>query len=401
MDDQLIPTSPTLVEQAENVDHTPEPGDVTSYSLQSTIPLATILVAIILITLLGNALIFYALLKYKRLRTPSNLIITSLAISDFVTGLIVMPIRAVYHLSGQWYLGETLCNLWISVDLLCAIASMLNLVLITIDRFLAIKSPFQYKFWMSKPRVCCAIVTLWTFALVFSFTTVFAGWNTTNDLNDNFIQTENGALCILQWSTSAVMCYALLSFGLPHFLMICILFQIYKATRLRKLRVHIAMENQTDSSATAQRESNENTLGASKDSIEARACKKLGIIMGVFIVCWTPYFTVQCIKVFCQFCINPIFFKISCWLATCDAAIIPALYIRLNAGFRRVFVNFLARYFFCMDDIAVFDESSNSVTNTNITIPSFRSTVSETCVLPPPQSPSTFAQREEQLPPIN
>ncbi|XP_077992186.1 D(1) dopamine receptor-like [Glandiceps talaboti] len=355
--------------------------NATSDTLQLRIPIGTLLLVIILFTLIGNILIFYAVFTFKRLRTPSNLVITSLAFSDLLTGAIVMPFRAITDLSGHWYFGPIFCDLWVSIDILCSIASVLNIILITIDRCLAIKSPFRYKFLMSKTRVCAAIVILWVTAFVFAFTPVYAGWNNLANDQTNFIQTDHITLCFLRLSSDAALCYAVLSFMVPNALALIVYCQVIRATRLRSVRIHIVVEPAARIPGSADRESEggrnnrEGTFPASNKSIEARACKKLGIILGAFLLCWTPFFIIQSVRSYCVSCISPTIFKMVCWFAACDAAIIPMLYIKLNSGFRRVFYSFLSRFCFCLKDIDVFDDNSNSLTNNSQNMSSNRSTL--------------------------
>ncbi|XP_070540527.1 D(1) dopamine receptor-like [Ptychodera flava] len=354
-----------------------EAANTTFDSLTVEIPVGTLLLGITVFTLFGNCLIFYAVFTFKRLRTSSNFIITSLAVSDLLTGLFVMPFRAVTDLSGQWYFGSTFCDLWIAMDVMCGIASVLNLILISVDRCLAIKQPFRYKFLMSKFRVCVAISVIWVASVVYAFTPVCTGWNTFGINEKNFVKTDRGAICFYQLSIQAALSYFVLSFAAPSVMMLVIFCQVYRATRLRSRRINIVVEPLAQNGIN-----NENgdrsaaSVPAINKSIEARACKKLGIILGIFIVCWTPFYAIQCARSYCPRCVSPTVQKISCWLATCDAAIIPAMYIRLNAGFRKVFLSILARFFFCIGDVEMFDdENSNSLTNYSQNLPSVRSTV--------------------------
>ena len=69
------------------------------------------------------------------LRTVSNYFICSLAIADMMVALLVMPF-AIYVevVGGMWYLGSTLCDAWIFIDVIACTASILNLTAISVDR---------------------------------------------------------------------------------------------------------------------------------------------------------------------------------------------------------------------------------------------------------------------------
>ena len=70
----------------------------------------------------------------RRLRKVGNSYIVSLAISDLLVGLVVTPIGLVYYLNDTWPLGGALCDLWVSLDVTCCTASIVNLCVISFDR---------------------------------------------------------------------------------------------------------------------------------------------------------------------------------------------------------------------------------------------------------------------------
>ncbi|KAI3381325.1 hypothetical protein SNEBB_005515 [Seison nebaliae] len=98
-----------------------------------------------LATICGNFLVIFAVAIVKKLRIPSNYLIVSLAISDLFVGVIVMPLTTYHELNNrQWNLGALLCDIWISGDVLLCTASILNLVVISVDRYFVITKPFRY-----------------------------------------------------------------------------------------------------------------------------------------------------------------------------------------------------------------------------------------------------------------
>ena len=85
-------------------------------------------------TVLGNVLVCTAVCIVRRLRTPSNLLIVSLAVSDLLVAVLVMPLAATYETTGSWQHGQPVCDMWTSLDVMLCTASILNLCAISIDR---------------------------------------------------------------------------------------------------------------------------------------------------------------------------------------------------------------------------------------------------------------------------
>ncbi|EPB80876.1 hypothetical protein ANCCEY_00078 [Ancylostoma ceylanicum] len=66
-------------------------------------------------------------------------------VTDLLVGLVVMPMSLLDLLHNhRWPLGKFLCGLWATSDVLLCTASILNLCVISLDRYMAITSPLKY-----------------------------------------------------------------------------------------------------------------------------------------------------------------------------------------------------------------------------------------------------------------
>lgn len=73
-------------------------------------------------------------------------------------------------------------------------------------------------------------------------------------------------------------------------------------------------------------------------SKERRAARTLGIIMGVFVVCWLPFFLMYVIVPFCPSCCpSRRLINFITWLGYLNSALNPVIYTIFNMDFRRAF----------------------------------------------------------------
>ncbi|XP_052128513.1 octopamine receptor Oamb isoform X3 [Frankliniella occidentalis] len=77
--------------------------------------------------------------------------------------------------------------------------------------------------------------------------------------------------------------------------------------------------------------------------METKAAKTLGIIVGGFICCWMPFFTMYLVRAFCPECINPTVFSVLFWLGYCNSAINPCIYALFSNDFRFAFKRIICR----------------------------------------------------------
>lgn len=82
---------------------------------------------------------------------------------------------------------------------------------------------------------------------------------------------------------------------------------------------------------------------AKRFRMETKAAKTLAIIVGGFICCWLPFFTMYLIRAFCPACIQPLLFSVLFWLGYCNSAINPLIYALFSKEFRLAFTNIICK----------------------------------------------------------
>ena len=122
-----------------------------------------------LITVL-NTLLVAAVKTKPQLCTKSNIALACLATTDFVVGLVLQPLQIASDIS--LFRGDivscTITYLSKTVTLTCVLASFHHLVLMSAERYVAIKHPFVYDTKVTEVRIIMASALAWSAAIIIS-----------------------------------------------------------------------------------------------------------------------------------------------------------------------------------------------------------------------------------------
>ncbi len=139
-------------------------------SYQSSYPLSQFecVVAVVLYTLIavlalgGNSVVIFIILYFQRLRTPTNLLIANLAFADLLMAILCIPFSYwPILILRSWPFGYLLCKLINFAQVVAVLATSYTLVVISIDRFLAILLPLKAELRMTHFRVIVAMSFVW------------------------------------------------------------------------------------------------------------------------------------------------------------------------------------------------------------------------------------------------
>ncbi|XP_028816109.1 D(1B) dopamine receptor [Denticeps clupeoides] len=311
---------------------------------------------LILWTLLGNVLVCSAVLRFRHLRAKvTNIFIVSLAVSDLFVALLVMPWKAVAEVAGYWPFG-TFCNVWVAFDIMCSTASILNLCIISVDRYWAISSPFRYERKMTHRAAFVMISVTWTLSVLISFIPVQLNWHKASaetpgpDLANATVEEDCDSSLNREYAISS----SLVSFYIPVAIMLVTYTRIYRIAQIQIRRI-ASLERAAEhaqSCRTKRLECQHHTTLRTSINRETKVLKTLSVIMGVFVCCWLPFFVLNCMVPFCDKpgaglpCVSDTTFDVFVWFGWTNSSLNPVIYA-FNAEFRKAFAGLLGCRHFC------------------------------------------------------
>ncbi|XP_043064984.1 5-hydroxytryptamine receptor 1 [Drosophila ficusphila] len=368
-------------------------------------PLTSIFVSIVLLivilgTVVGNVLVCIAVCMVRKLRRPCNYLLVSLALSDLCVALLVMPMALLYEVLEKWNFGPLLCDIWVSFDVLCCTASILNLCAISVDRYLAITKPLEYGVKRTPRRMMLCVGVVWLAAACISLPPLLILGNEHED--------EEGQPICTVCQNFAYQIYATLgSFYIPLSVMLFVYYQIFRAARRivleeKRAQTHLQQalngtgspsapqapalgHTELGSSGNGQRHSSVGNTSLTYSTCgglssgggvlaghgsgggvsgstgllgsphhkklrfqlakEKKASTTLGIIMSAFTVCWLPFFILALIRPFETMHVPASLSSLFLWLGYANSLLNPIIYATLNRDFRKPFQEIL--YFRC------------------------------------------------------
>uniref|UniRef100_A0A8C1Z238 G-protein coupled receptors family 1 profile domain-containing protein n=1 Tax=Cyprinus carpio TaxID=7962 RepID=A0A8C1Z238_CYPCA len=222
-------------------------------------------------TVFLNLLVIISIAHFKQLHTPTNVLIFSLAVADLIVGLILMPVQAIRLIETCWYFGDTLCGLFMLIMGVLLTASISNLVLIAIDRYMAVCHPLLYPQKITTTKTLISICLCWFWSS--SYSVAYAVSNGYFNTSNTFCYGQ----CIVMFSPAWRFTDLTISFLYPCTVIITVYLRIFYVAQ-QQMKVINAMTGEKCVMVSVRRKS------------ENKAALTLGIIVTVYLFCWIPYY---------------------------------------------------------------------------------------------------------------
>ncbi|XP_028652016.2 trace amine-associated receptor 4-like [Erpetoichthys calabaricus] len=275
--------------------------------------------ATILITLCGNLIVIFVISLFRQLHSPTNFLILSLACVDFLLGAVVMPYSMVRSVEACWYFGELFCKIHSSTEIMMPIASVFHLCFISIDRYYAVCDPLRYKTKITTSVVALFIACSWLYAMCFAFGVVFLNVRVAG-IEDYILLNACVGNCGLIFNKQSGVLVAVFGNVIPGAIMMLLYVKIFSVA---KKQVRLLNKIPCNSKKQKSQES------------ENKAAKTLAIVMGVFLICWSPFMTVIVIDPFVGFTTPHVLFDALGWLVYFNSTFNPVIYGLFFPWFRK------------------------------------------------------------------
>nr|XP_046260218.1 trace amine-associated receptor 13c-like [Scatophagus argus] len=233
----------------------------------------SLLSCITVITVVLNLLVIITIYHFRQLHTTTNLLLLSLAVADFLVGFLQMPVEILLF-QDCWMLGNFLCAVNFFLGYLIISVSVGNMVLISVDRYIAICEPMFYSTKVTLKKIQICICLCWIFSAVHS------SWILRDVLKQpgRYNSCDGECVVVINYVEGAFD-FVVTFFG-PITVIIVLYMKVFvvAVSQARAMRSHNAVVTlQLSKTVTAKKS-------------EMKAARTLGVVVVVFVLCSCPYY---------------------------------------------------------------------------------------------------------------
>uniref|UniRef100_A0A8C6MAR2 Muscarinic acetylcholine receptor n=1 Tax=Nothobranchius furzeri TaxID=105023 RepID=A0A8C6MAR2_NOTFU len=234
------PPNRTLMLPAEEFD------PLGGHSVWQVIVIVFLTGSLSLVTVVGNILVLVSFKINKALKTVNNYYLLSLAFADLTIGTLSMNLYTIYIIMDQWALGPIVCDLWLAIDYVASNASVMNLLVISFDRYFSVTRPLTYRAKRTTKRAMTMIGLAWSISFILWAPAILL-WQYI--VGERTVQPNE---CYIQFLSEPIItfCTAIAAFYLPVTIMAFLFWKIYQETEKRAKDVQSLKGSGSGSSPT-------------------------------------------------------------------------------------------------------------------------------------------------------
>ena len=254
-------------------------GSVMEFREQLDLAEKITLIILAIFTIFGNTLVLVATWGERSLHQPNKYFIACLAVADLLTGAIVAPLK-VYRRSldveSRRTMSIDLCRFMVWIDTFAFAASIYTLTFISFDRYLKIRKPLQYRSRMTTSKSLKIIFIIWLIS------TAFATYAATP---------HSGSWGILYTATFSCPYNISKAKGFYTFLAVSAFFLPTTVILIMYALIFVVVikrQKMLRNGDLGQTLNDRNQRSAFRQNL--KTIRMLLVVLGVFILCWGPYF---------------------------------------------------------------------------------------------------------------
>ncbi|XP_068186127.1 trace amine-associated receptor 13c-like [Antennarius striatus] len=223
-----------------------------------------------IVTVILNILVIISITHFKQLHTPTNLLLLSLAVSDCIVGLIML--FQIDFIDGCWVLGDIMCVMYVVLNSTITSSSIGTMVLISVDRYVAICDPLHYSTKVTVKRINICVCLCWMLSVLFHFVLV------KDDIREPGRYNTCVGQCLFGNDEASGLADMILSFLFPVTVIVVLYMRVFvvAVSQARAMRSHITSVTIKCSVKVTAKKS------------EMKAAITLGVVVVVFLICVFP-----------------------------------------------------------------------------------------------------------------
>ncbi|EDO39968.1 predicted protein, partial [Nematostella vectensis] len=277
-----------------------------------------------IVSTVGNCTVIHLIRTRMHMRNVTNILIANMSAADLLMTILVFPyLIKFYYIGSKWFggiAGSVTCTVVHSSQMVSIFGSVYTLLVISVDRCLAVMQPMKKYF--TKTVTKWSIVLVWLVSVIFSIPLMIA----LKVIND-----DTGYHCVEDWGKMDQSLYIIMFLLLTYIVPLGLIGSVYTVTG-RKLW----------GCGTAK--SQENPLNRSNhESVRAsrrKATKMLVTVVVLFALCWFPLQVRELIHVTWPDTLRRIPIKLDMllpWFGFFNSCTNPIIYVIFSDRFRREF----------------------------------------------------------------